>query len=276
MTNTKFRKRALLSSVAMLLVALVALGSATFAWYQAQMTVSAAGMTFSTNSAAGLEIISSSEAHGSYSADATQADLEGIDYKTSTTLSGANTNLQPASANASGAFFQTTGTGKADGTIATNAVVETSTNYIEERVYFKTTSGATSATGTVTLTGITFGSASASLSPYRRVVVYNSSGTRMAEYAPSANESAPCLVATGTNGTDTVTGTKAVLAASSSVTAVTVSNVSADKSVSNFCMVRVYLDGMASAVNSDAAAAIHSATEILGGINMTFTFVPSA
>ena len=30
MTNTKFRKRALLSSVAMLLVALVALGSATF------------------------------------------------------------------------------------------------------------------------------------------------------------------------------------------------------------------------------------------------------
>jgi len=33
MTNTKFRKRALLSSVAMLLVALVALGSATFAWF---------------------------------------------------------------------------------------------------------------------------------------------------------------------------------------------------------------------------------------------------
>lgn len=38
MTNTKFRKRMLISSVAMLLVALVALGSATFAWFTQNTT----------------------------------------------------------------------------------------------------------------------------------------------------------------------------------------------------------------------------------------------
>ena len=41
MKNTKFRKRALLSSVAMLLVAILALGSATFAWFTQNTTATA-------------------------------------------------------------------------------------------------------------------------------------------------------------------------------------------------------------------------------------------
>ena len=49
MTNTKFRKRALLSSVAMLLVALVALGSATFAWFSSTNNATASSMTAKTN-----------------------------------------------------------------------------------------------------------------------------------------------------------------------------------------------------------------------------------
>ena len=44
MTNTKFRRRALLSSVAMLLVALVALGSATFAWFSQNSKATAEGI----------------------------------------------------------------------------------------------------------------------------------------------------------------------------------------------------------------------------------------
>ena len=54
MTNTKFRKRMLLSSVAMLLVALVALGSATFAWFSTTNTASASAMNAKTNKASNI------------------------------------------------------------------------------------------------------------------------------------------------------------------------------------------------------------------------------
>ena len=60
MTNTKFRKRALLSSVAMLLVALVALGSATFAWFVANPEVTSDGLKMTTTASAGLAVASTS------------------------------------------------------------------------------------------------------------------------------------------------------------------------------------------------------------------------
>ena len=56
MTNTKFRRRALLSSVAMLLVALVALGSATFAWFTSSTSASANGIMISTTKSSELKI----------------------------------------------------------------------------------------------------------------------------------------------------------------------------------------------------------------------------
>lgn len=57
MKNTTFRKKALLSSVAMLLVAIVALGSATFAWFTANPTVSASGLVMNASTDAGLQIL---------------------------------------------------------------------------------------------------------------------------------------------------------------------------------------------------------------------------
>ncbi len=56
MTNTKFRKRALLSSVAMLLVALVALGSATFAWFNTQNEASAKTITAKTTKSSDITL----------------------------------------------------------------------------------------------------------------------------------------------------------------------------------------------------------------------------
>lgn len=53
---TKSRKKMLLSSIAMLLVALVALGSATYAWYITNATVTAEKTQFSAASADGLVI----------------------------------------------------------------------------------------------------------------------------------------------------------------------------------------------------------------------------
>ena len=62
MTNTKFRKRALLSSVAMMLVALVAIGSATFAWFATDPSVTTANSLHVTSSAStGILIMSESE-----------------------------------------------------------------------------------------------------------------------------------------------------------------------------------------------------------------------
>lgn len=52
----KSRKKILLSSIAMLLVALVALGSATFAWYVSQSSVTASQTKFSAAAAEGLVI----------------------------------------------------------------------------------------------------------------------------------------------------------------------------------------------------------------------------
>lgn len=52
----KSRKKMLLSSIAMLLVALVALGSATFAWYYVQNQVTASTTTWSASTADGLVI----------------------------------------------------------------------------------------------------------------------------------------------------------------------------------------------------------------------------
>lgn len=61
MKNTTFRKKALLSSIAMLLVAFVALGSATFAWFTQNPTVNADGLSLKATAAAGLQILSDTE-----------------------------------------------------------------------------------------------------------------------------------------------------------------------------------------------------------------------
>ncbi|WP_316608095.1 hypothetical protein [uncultured Ruminococcus sp.] len=74
MTNTKFRKRALLSSVAMLLVALVALGSATFAWFAANPDAEAHGISMKTTAAAGLVVKTDTDGEWSHSAKLNNAD----------------------------------------------------------------------------------------------------------------------------------------------------------------------------------------------------------
>jgi predicted ribosomally synthesized peptide with SipW-like signal peptide len=56
MKNTTFRRRALISSIAMLLVALVALGSATFAWFTSSTTATANGIKVSTIKSSELQI----------------------------------------------------------------------------------------------------------------------------------------------------------------------------------------------------------------------------
>lgn len=55
-TQKSFRKRALLSSIAMLLVATVAVGSATFAWFTNSTTATAKNMDLKASSSKGLQV----------------------------------------------------------------------------------------------------------------------------------------------------------------------------------------------------------------------------
>lgn len=61
---TKSRKRMLISSIAMLLVALVALGSATYAWFTLQRTVKADAMQVTATAQKGIEITIDNGGHG--------------------------------------------------------------------------------------------------------------------------------------------------------------------------------------------------------------------
>lgn len=60
MKNTKSRKKMLMSSVAMLLVALIALGTATFAWFAANPNAYAKGLSLKTTASTGLVVMSDS------------------------------------------------------------------------------------------------------------------------------------------------------------------------------------------------------------------------
>ncbi len=106
MTNTKFRKRALLSSVAMLLVALVALGSATFAWFTEDPNADASGINAYAQTSKGLLIKTDTDTtashhatlaknvSGIYLAPATTND--GQNYKTIEAASASDFKLNPA------------------------------------------------------------------------------------------------------------------------------------------------------------------------------------
>lgn len=65
MKTTK-RSKMLLSSIAMLLVALVALGSATYAWYSINRSVTADGISVQASAVGGLQIASPDVNSGSY------------------------------------------------------------------------------------------------------------------------------------------------------------------------------------------------------------------
>jgi hypothetical protein len=291
MTNTKFRKRALLSSVAMLIVALIALGSATFAWYQANLDVSSTGMTFTTNAASGLEVISASVVDGSSKIQSTDAELTAktASYGSSTTFANLNTELQPASLNPAansnqGAFFTTTGTDAATSTIKNGATVSTSTSYVEEFVYFKIANAGTTENGTVALTNVTITAGSDTtaddMADAIRVVVYKMDGTIAGEFAITGGENKSCLLTTGTYTTATAStfiGTKTVTTAGACN--IPVGSVTKSCLASQGCRVRVYLDGFENSVFSNKATAIgalESADQILSQISLGFTMTPSA
>ena len=206
MTNTKFRKRALLSSVAMLLVALVALGSATFAWFTDDPTADATGLSVKASTSTGLVALSATEeiAGGDFSHHTKlNAVTSGGAIATSTTA----VELSPVSVNATGSVY--TG-GAVDGTAytGTGAFTATSSGYYSEVIKLKVTGGASSAT--VKVDGVSWTSAAGNLKDAVRVTLFQGT-TYLGTWGTGAAASASFVKTAGTYGAS-ILDTRAILA----------------------------------------------------------------
>ena len=280
MTNTKFRKRALLSAVAMLLVALVALGSATFAWYQAKVDVDVAGMKMTTTAAPGLLVATKSDMGGAW--NSTYAGWDGTANLASKDTA---TSLQPASYDqTNNKFYTITAAGPTEKTAAAGQAVVTTTNYISDVVYFKLDEGTATGSEKVYLKSValnknTAGGAKQSiindLYPAVRVVVTKADGTFIGEYAPSAIASEDYYIMNATDsskGDRNTAGSEKSIAAAGPVSNKECCSVGA-AAEANSVVVYVYLDGEGTNVYTNKAKTLADAAAILDSLSLNFSLV---
>lgn len=266
MKNTTFRKKALLSSVAMLLVALVALGSATFAWFAANPNASASGLDLKTTASTGLVVRTDSDSTWSH---------EAALYKDVATVF----DLTPVSQEqAEPANFWTTDAAASDNYVAgENAMTSASVgNYTtpgavySEKVYFRLSDGsAVDATKNVVLTNITITKATgATMENAIRVAIADKNGKLLGTWALSTG---------GANGTLTTVnkteGSFSPALATTGTTDVQVAagaDLTADGSdLTEYVTVYVYLDGQDAICYSDAVGTVNAA-QIIDGIDLDF------
>ena len=260
MTNTKFRKRALLSSVAMLLVALVALGSATFAWFVDDPTADAKGLNASAQSATGLQIKTDSTPTWSHHAKIAYADANTAAANIALAPAMYNKNdgkfysVKAASAGASGALSTDKWASVAEVTHAGN-----NTGVYHESITLRKTGSATAAEH-VYVSGLDLG---VSTSMAEAVVVMLTDGTTIWRFTKTARSSTSAIpvwnVAITTAGDGTVytanTDTAESMApgAYAKADAVDLGTFAAGTNVEKALDLYVYLDGDHSTVYSDNA-----------------------
>lgn len=149
MKNTTFRKKALLSSVAMLLVALVALGSATFAWFTANDTVTATGLAVKSSAADGLKIAKTD--FGAATAPAASA------YKQTVTINDQNgevwSPVSPILADGEFAMYQGSSDSLESGALNADGATSTTAGYYAYDLWLKAENGAATITVTADFTG---------------------------------------------------------------------------------------------------------------------------
>ena len=307
MTNTKFRKRALLSSVAMLLVALVALGSATFAWFAANPKANAAGLKLKTTAATGLVVKTDTDHKWSHAA-ALNAEETGADtgeYASKDEYF----NLTPVSQDQSdpGKFYTADAKKSTDYRVAkdttfTSAGVtagHTGTeNAYAESVYFRLSDGSSvpaAGTQNVVLTGVTItkrDNAQVNMDGCIRVAVASGSNI-LGTYA--LNSASPNGVVDSSTDTSTADATDSELASITSnsnyLTKITAgastiavnkivcdaSTLSASASESSYPSVTVYvwLDGQDTNCYSDKVGSVNAAG-IIDNIQVDFELKPAA
>lgn len=263
MKNTTFRKKALLSSVAMLLVALVALGSATFAWFTANPKASASGISLKTTASTGLVIKTDTDSTWSHNAALYKGQQGAFNLTPVSQEQGTPDNfwtVQAAAANDEAAKSGESMTAATAGT-----------DFYKENVYFRLSDGsALETTKNVYLNKIEITAATgATMQNCIRVAVADKGGKLLGTY---------CLSSAGAQGTLTTaaqtTGSfnpaLATAVPAEGVKVLNGSDLTADGAdVSEFVTVYVYLDGQDADCYSDKVGTVN-ATEIISSVKCDF------
>lgn len=271
MKNTKFRRRALVSSVAMLLVALVALGSATFAWFTANPDAATNSLTLKATSSLGLVVQSQTEK--GIKADKWSHDA--ILHAKATSATDTTPVADPT-AIAIGAASQDAGTGNnkgiytipaaadhqfnADDTKEVSASVGDATggNHYEEKLYMKVT-GSTSAT--VTLRSVAINSVgTTTLAKALRVAILDKNGKLIGIFKPSGGTDNKYLSATGTYAQSADPYSATAAGATANLTVGTV-----DDSGNDYITIRAFLDGEDQYVYSQNIQSVDM-TQVMSGL----------
>ena len=296
MKNTTFRKKALLSSVAMLLVALVALGSATFAWFAANPNAEATGLSMKTTASTGLVLRTDSDPVWDHdailNAKATTTG-EGINAVTTYAANTDIFDLQPASQNKENGSLWTIGAESADSHVAKtqddegnaiemtnpsvggwskrvddNGTYNASGSVYKENIYFRLSDGsAADDTKKVYITGATITKATnATMENAIRVAVANSTGEVIATYGIVGDTNAPQLT-----GKDATSGTYVLSQAGVATSIECASTLTANAAnFEDFVTVYVYLDGEHEDCKSDMVGTVN-AEQIISEISLSFT-----
>lgn len=269
MTNTKFRKRALLSSVAMLLVALVALGSATFAWFTANPNAEAHGISMKTTAAAGLVI-------------ATDTDLvngaKRWSHSATLNTNGSTFNAQPVSQDqAAPANFWTVTAAAADafgaGSDSMTAAVK-GTDFYAENIYCRLSDGSDASANSgkkVYIKGVTItAAAGATMQNCMRVAIARGD-TMLGTWALStagANGTLTTAAKTPGSFSPALTATSTSLNVDTGLTGLSASGDDLTKNIT----VYVYLDGQDTDCYSDKVGTVN-ANQIISGVQVDLTLV---
>ena len=284
MKNTTFRKKALLSSVAMLLVALVALGSATFAWFAANPNAEAAGLSLKTTASTGLVVKTDSFDIWSHNAILNAAqDSEGNLLKNAEDeyyTSPKAFDLQPVSQDQTtpANFWTVAAKDSGDEVYDPNATMTSASvgtykatgAVYSEKIYFRLSDGSAATIDNVYLTGVTITkNANATMENAIRVAVVNNENQLLGTY---------CISSAGANGTLTTAAKTAgdfnpalsTAVGKDGVKVVDGADLTADAAdKDNYVTVYVYLDGQDADCYSDKVGTVN-ATQIISGIDLDF------
>lgn len=247
MTNTTFKRRALLSSVAMLLVALVALGSATFAWFVSDPTAKADGLAMKTTTSTGLVIDVQYDGNTTFTHD---EDLNVLPANSGTSPYTEVVAMSPASMTSTGAMktveadASTGYIGKSGATIST----ADTTTYYTETIDCKTTDGSAA---TITKATVTFTEAASAptIKAAFRVALLDGN-TILATWAPAAGTKRFIDDGVSTYPSSAVATTRSVVASGSQQTVSVAISAASTKTLT----LVAYLDGEDDQCYSDQAS----------------------
>ena len=284
MKNTTFRKKALLSSIAMLLVALVALGSATFAWFASNPNANASGLSLKTTASTGLVIRTESDDVWSHAAKFYNAQ-----QVTTFNLTPASQNQEDGNANkfytidaadAKESDYDTAKTVTAASVATCSNKKFTTGDVFAEKVYFRLSDGSSAADAQgkkVYLTAVTITpneSAAAQTKPMTnaiRVAIADANNNILGTYSlTDATANGVLVPDTDNKPTKVDTFDLATAATGLNVECYSTNLTTSETLGSNYVTVYVYLDGQDTNCFSDNVKAVNAA-EMISSVQVDFT-----